>query len=52
VKTSFLKELEAAGLGLGRGETPATLEEGHLGGQVAALADFDPIAAGKELDEI
>ena len=52
MESSFLEELLPAGLGFRRRETPATFEERHLGGKMAAFANLDPIPPRQEIDEV
>ena len=42
MKTGLLEELALAGFRLSGAETPAVLEERHLGWEVAAFANFHP----------
>jgi hypothetical protein len=41
-----LQQLLTAGFRFGWRQTPAALEQGHLGGQMAAFPNFDAIQAG------
>jgi hypothetical protein len=47
-----LQQLLTAGFRFGWRQTPAALEQRHLGGQMAAFPNLDAIQAGKELHKI
>jgi hypothetical protein len=52
MKTSFLQQLLAAGLRFRGGQPPATLEQGHLGWEMAAFTDLHSIPTREKVDEI
>jgi hypothetical protein len=52
MKTGFLHQLLAAGLRFRGSQPPATLEQGHLGGEMAAFADLHSIPTREKVDKI
>lgn len=52
METGFLEQTQPAGFGLGGSQAPAALDQGHLGGKVAAFTNFHTAEDGKELHKI